>query len=112
MTVDSKLKKNARLRPFSQSWNHRLVARIAVFTLPVRINFLAEVLENVARAALGGLTELYHRPQLLLIHRAPLFVVLQVRAEIDRGQVVAEPLPLPAAMLSHQTVPLEQRKND
>ena len=88
------------------------IARVAIVAAPIGRHFLAEVLEDVARAALRRLAELNHRAELLLIHRAPLLVVLQIRAQIHRAEIVAEPLPLPATMLADQSVTLEQREND
>ena len=88
------------------------IARVAIVAAPIGRHFLAEVLEDVTRAALRRLAELNHRAELLLIHRAPLLVVLQIRAQVHRAQIVAEPLPLSAAVLAHQSVTLEQREND
>src|SRR5439155_14674140 len=70
------------------------------------------VLEDVARTALCRLAELDHCAELLLIHRAALFVVLQISAQIHRAEIAAEALPLSAAVLANQSVTLEQREND
>src|SRR5439155_27154316 len=85
---------------------------IAIVAAPIGRHFLAEVLEDVTRAALRRLAELNHRAELLLIHRAPLLVVLQISAQIHRAEIAAEALPLSAAVLANQSVTLEQREND
>src|SRR5687767_6546853 len=90
---------------------HR-VARIAVTTGPVGRHFFTEVLEDVARSAFGGLAVTNDGAKLRLIHRAPLFVVVQVLAEIDRRQLAPEPLPASPAVLAHEAMALEQGEND
>ena len=70
------------------------------------------MLEDVARAALGGLAELDHRAELFLVHCPPLLVVLEIGAQIDSAEILSQPLPFPAAMLPHQAVTLQQSEDD
>src|SRR4051812_4202081 len=100
-----------RLCAFGED-NVHSVARITVAALPVGVDLLPKVLEDVPRSALSSLTELDHRAQLLLVHRAALFVVLQVGAQIHGAQVLSEALPLSAAVLPHQAVSLEECENN
>src|SRR5690606_26013148 len=79
-----------------------LVAGVAVAASPVGVALLAEVLEDVARAALRGLAEADHRAELLLVAGPALLVVGEVGAQVHLGELPAQPLPAPAAMLAHQ----------
>src|SRR5215213_9796484 len=88
------------------------VAGIAVLAGPLRVDLLAEALENEARPAARGLADGDHRVELRLILRPPLFVIEQVGTEIHRAEIAAEPLPASAAMLAHQPMPLEQAEDD
>src|SRR6185503_14315126 len=51
------------------------VARVAVVAAPIRVDGLAEVLQDVARAALSALTIVDHRAELRAVEQAPLLVV-------------------------------------
>src|SRR4029078_2761269 len=82
------------------------ITLIAVVARPVRGHLLPEMLEDVPGSALGGLTELDHRAELLLIHRPALLVILEVGAQIDGAEVVAESLPLSATVLTDESVAL------
>lgn len=85
-----------------------LIAGIAIPARPSRVDFLAEVFENESRAAAGGLTELDYRVELGLIPGAAIFVVDEICGEINRREVVAQPLPVVASVFSSQSVLLEQ----
>src|SRR5690606_18803441 len=89
-----------------------LVAGVAVATLPVLVDLLAEVLQDVARPAVRGLAEPDHALKLLLVACPALLVVDEIPLEIDVGEHVAHPLPCTAAVLAHGTVPLEQHEGD
>ena len=69
------------------------VAGVAVPALPRRIDVLAEILEDESRAALRALTVVDHRAQLRAILNAPLLVVGEVGAEVDRRQSALETAP-------------------
>src|SRR5438132_1299639 len=97
--------RNAIFPTMMTAARHR-VASVAVAAAPIGGDFLAEVLENVTRPALRRLAELDHRAELDLIHRPPLLVIGEIGAEIDAGEIVGQPLPLSAAMLAHESVPL------
>ena len=100
------------LGPFSQDQAVLLVAGVTVSASPIGIDFLTEMFEDVTRAALNGLAELDHRPELFLVHRAAFLIVLEISAQIDGTKVLPQALPLSAAMLANQAVLLEQSKDD
>src|SRR5688572_3927725 len=70
------------------------------------------MLEYELRATVGGLTELDHRSQLLLVGGATLLVVEQVATQVDRREVSLQPLPAAASMLANEAVSLEEREDD
>src|SRR5205823_9824092 len=91
---------------------HR-VARVAVAALPVRLDILAEILENEPRAALCRLTVLHHGAKLGAVLQTTRLVIGEVRAQVDRCQPLGrQPLPASTAILAHEAVALEQDEHD
>src|SRR5262249_23632365 len=73
---------------------------------------LAEVVEDVPRAALGALTVPDHGSELSAVLLAALLVVGEIRAQVDGGESVAQTLPASAAILANQAMALEQHDHD
>src|ERR1051325_1338702 len=88
------------------------VADVAHPALPVGFHVLAEIIENEARSALRALTVGNHRAQLGAVLLPAMLVVGEALAQVDRRELVAEPLPTAAAVFADQPVPLEQHEHD
>src|SRR5687768_9011010 len=99
-------------RDLSREPGRHRVARIAVLARPRFVDLLAEVLEDEPRAAARRLAERHDRVELRLVLGAALLVIEQVRAQVHGREVAAKALPFPAAMLAHESVPLEQSEDD
>jgi hypothetical protein len=70
----------------SAARTHETVARIAILTTPIRLDVLAEILEDESRSALRTLAVVDHRAKFGAILDSPLFVIGEIRAQVDRGE--------------------------
>src|SRR4051812_8599845 len=88
------------------------VARVAIMALPVRVDVLAEVVEDEPRPTLRTLTVGNHRLELGAILDAPLLVVGEIGAEVDLRQLVLHAFPTATPIFAYESVTFEQHEND